>query len=193
MSNFCTVSYTCEAPKEQLDELYAVLTSLQHTEIPVVENGQGTLSLACVVRQLGGDWQQVDCRGVVTDFRREKNGTLSMEQYTDWCEQTGFRKFLEQRFHGMKIYFLEVETGFEVYQTNDVAGRYFPERYFLEANDGFQYFTTLEEAANEVSEVVGFRVEPDVDGITEAIEVYLSEHEADDVFLGFHEIVVAQD
>ena len=180
MSNLCMVSYACEGTVEQMEELNAVLALLQKAKEPIVTNGRGNLWLGCIVTYLGGNWEEVECRGEVLDFYY--NGeTLSMEQDTDWCEQAGFRRFLEQRFPGLKIYYLETESDTGWGGTNDVEGKYFPYRYYMSTSEDYEFFSSLEELAERASQIVGFKVEPDFDVIWEALEEYTDEHEDDEV------------
>ena len=57
---------------------------------------------------------------------------------------------------------------------------------------GREYFTTIEEAAQCVSEIVGKMVEPDKNVIETALEEYMDEQEDDDVWYSFHEFTVVE-
>ena len=59
-------------------------------------------------------------------------------------------------------------------------------------NDDSEYFTTIEEAAQCVSEIVGKMVEPDKNVIETALEEYMDEQEDDDVLYSFHEFTVVE-
>ena len=172
MANLCMVSYRCEGKKEQLDELNGVLKQLKGNRIAVVENDWGNLWLGCIIERLGGDWHDYRCRGAVTDFGFEKDGTLFIEQATAWCEQEGFRGFLEQRFPEVVVFYRQLESSLGYFSTNDAEGRCFSERFALESHEGIHYFVTLEEAAEYVSDWLGARVVPDVEAICDALEEY---------------------
>ena len=189
MANVCMVEYWCESKKEHLNELNSVLKLLQNANEPIVANSRGNLWLGCIVKQLGGNWKDVECRGEVISF--DYNGeSLYMEQDTDWCEQEGFRRFLEYRFPGLKIYYLEIEPCTAWGSTNDVERKHFPYRYYMSSSTGYDFFKTLEEVAEKVSKVVDFKVEPDFLAISNVLDDYTEEHEDDeeDSYYNLYEI-----
>ena len=191
MANVCMVSYQCEAKKEQLEELNAVLNLLKAMKASVVRNDRGRLWLGCVVNQLGGDWHDVECRGEVVDFGYKGGTSLWMEQETDWCEQEGFRKFLENRFPGLKVFYLEIEPGEGWGRTNDSEGKYFPERYYLSSSEGFTFFNSLAEAAAAASQILGLDISPDFDVISSALDAFTDNQDwEDDIYYNFYEIEV---
>lgn len=180
MANVCTVIYQCEAQKEQLNELNTVLEILQKATEPLVANGRGKLWLGCIVNYLGGIWEDVDCRGEVVSYDFDGK-SLSIVQETDWCEQGGFRRFLEQCFPGLKIYYLEIEPCTAWGATNDIVGKYFPFRYYMSIFDGYKFFNSLEEVAENVSKVVGFKVDFNFDTISNVLDDYTEEHKDDEI------------
>ena len=114
--------------------------------------------LGCIVSEMGGDWKEIQCRGEVLDFRLEKD-YLWVDTEVAWGEQTGFRRFLEGKYPGMKLYYREIEPGCEIYQTNDIDGSYFPEQYILdfetEDDGGYEYYDSLKEVINAVEDITG--------------------------------------
>ena len=180
LANLCMTTYQCEGDKEQLEELYSVLELLQNAKEPILDNRRGKLWFGCIVKQLGGNWEDVVCRGEVAYFDYDGE-SLCMEQDTDWCEQAGFRDFLEKRFPGIKIYYLEIEPCSAWGGTNDVEGKYFPDRYYMSVFDGYEFFCSLEEVAERVSKVVGVNVPPDFSLLSDILDEYTEEHEDDEV------------
>ena len=78
--------------------------------------------------------------------------------------------------------------------TNDANGEYFPERYYLDSYvDDSEYFTTIEEAADHVSGIIGEKVEPDKNAIEEALDEYMEELDDEDVRYSFHEFTVVDE
>ena len=119
---------------------------------------------------------------------------LTINQQTAWCEQEGVRLIIEQTFPSIKVYYLEQESGCEVFCTNDASGEYFPERYFLDSYEDWEYFETLDEAAKFVSKIIGHKVEPSVNAIDKALDKYVEEQEEnEDIFYSFHEFKVVED
>lgn len=191
MANLCTVSYICESCEEQLFELNKTLEFLHDNKAPIEINGWGKMWLGCVIKQLGGDWYDYRCRGLVLDFGFNDNGTLYIEQSTAWCEQNEFREFLEHRFPGLKVYYRQLEPCLNNISTNDVEGRYFPERFYLETHKGFYYFATIEKLAKFVATIIGYKVEPEFGIIYEALDEYLEDQgEESEAFYNLFEISV---
>lgn len=90
---------------------------------------------------------------------------------------------------------MEQESGCGVYYTNDASGDYFPERYFLDSNEDWEYFETLDDAAEFVSKIVGYDLEPSVTAIQNALDAYVKKHEEENenLFYSFHEFNVCND
>ena len=118
---------------------------------------------------------------------------LTIYQSTAWCEQEGFRKFIEQKFPSIKVYYLDIEPGCQWYGTNDKGGKYFPERYYLDSYEGTEMFNTIKEAAEYVSVIVNQKVEANIKAIELALDNFEEENEDDDVFYSFHQIQVVDD
>ena len=169
---------------------------LDGRKIPLVKNGwyDPKLWLGCLVKALGGDPQKVYCRGTITFYEMEDD-VLTLNTETAWAEMSETRHFIESCFPGMKIYYIEEESGCERFYTNDSEGIYFKDRYYLDGFDDSEYFETLEEAAKYVKEIVGHDVEADFDAIDKALSDYVEEHEEDDpdCYYSFHEFKEVND
>ena len=163
---------------------------------PLVKNGwyDPKLWLGCLVKALGGDPQKVYCRGTITFYEMEDD-VLTLNTETAWAEMSETRHFIESCFPGMKIYYIEEESGCERFYTNDSEGIYFKDRYYLDGFDDSEYFETLEEAAKYVKEIIGHDVEADFDAIDKALSDYVEEHEEDDpdCYYSFHEFKEVND
>ena len=164
---------------------------MEKRKTSILSNGFGKMWLGNLVHKLGGDWEKLRCRGEITDFSLDGN-VLTINQETAWCEQEGVRQIIEKAFPNIKVYFLEQESGCGVYYTNDASGDYFPERYFLDSNEDWEYFETLDDAAEFVSKIVGYDLEPSVTAIQNALDAYVKKHEEEneDMFYSLHEFNV---
>ena len=167
---------------------------MEKRKTSILSNGFGKMWLGNLVYKLGGNWEELRCRGEITDFSLDSN-VLTINQQTAWCEQEGVRLIIEQTFPSIKVYYMEQESGCEVFCTNDASGEYFPERYFLDSFEDWEYFETLDEAAKFVSKIIGHEVEPRADAIDKALDNYVEEHEEEneDIFYSFHEFKVVED
>ena len=194
MPNWCDTSYKCVGDPKEVRKLNSVLKYMEKRKTSILSNGFGKMWLGNLVYKLGGNWEELRCRGEITDFSLDSN-VLTINQQTAWCEQEGVRLIIEQTFPSIKVYYMEQESGCEVFCTNDASGEYFPERYFLDSFEDWEYFETLDEAAKFVSKIIGHEVEPSADAIDKALDNYVEEHEEEneDVFYSFHEFKVVED
>ena len=194
MPNWCDTSYKCVGDPKEVRKLNSVLKYMEKRKTSILSNGFGKMWLGNLVYKLGGNWEEFRCRGEITDFSLDSN-VLTINQQTAWCEQEGVRLIIEQTFPSIKVYYMEQESGCEVFCTNDASGEYFPERYFLDSFEDWEYFETLDEAAKFVSKIIGHEVEPSADAIDKALDNYVEEHEEEneDIFYSFHEFKVVED
>ena len=197
MSNTCFTTYKVVSEnKKDVTKLFKTIKRLDGRKTPLVKNGwyDPKLWLGCLVKALGGDPNKVYCRGTITFYEMEDD-VLTLHTETAWAEMSETRHFIESCFPGMKIYYIEEESGCEIFNTNDSEGIYFKDRYYLDGFDDSEYFETLEEAAVYVKEIVGHEVEATVKAIDKALSDYVEEHEEDDpdCYYSFHEFKVCYD
>ena len=186
MPNWCCTDYRCYGNKGELVELKEKLDYLSSLEKPLVENGFGKLWCGCLVSLLGGDWNEVYCRGEVDSY--EFSGTtLCISVTSAWSELGEWRKFIKSKFPNISIVYSAEEPGNIYYVTNDKEGEYFPERYILDFTDGLEYFKTLDDAAGFVSRLTGKEVktEEEIDAALEELEEK-EQREDEDVFYCFN-------
>ena len=197
MSNTCFTTYKVVSEKKKdVTKLFKTIKRLDGRKTPLVKNGwyDPKLWLGCLVKALGGDPQKVYCRGTITFYEMEDD-VLTLNTETAWAEMSETRHFIESCLPGMKIYYIEEESGCEIFNTNDSEGIYFKDRYYLDGFDDSEYFETLEEAAKYVKEIVGHEVEADLKAIDKALSDYVEEHEEDDpdCYYSFHEFKEVND
>ena len=197
MSNTCFTTYKVVSEnKKDVTKLFKTIKRLDGRKTPLVKNGwyDPKLWLGCLVKALGGDPQKVYCRGTITFYEMEDD-VLTLNTETAWAEMSETRHFIESCFPGMKIFYIEEESGCERFYTNDSEGIYFKDRYYLDGFDDSEYFETLEEAAKYVKEIIGHDVEADLKAIDKALSDYVEEHEEDDpdCYYSFHEFKEVND
>ena len=197
MSNTCFTTYKVVSEnKKDVTKLFKTIKRLDGRKTPLVKNGwyDPKLWLGCLVKALGGDPNKVYCRGTITFYEMEDD-VLTLNTETAWAEMSETRHFIESCFPGMKIFYIEEESGCERFYTNDSEGIYFKDRYYLDGFDDSEYFETLEEAAKYVKEIIGHDVEADLKAIDKALSDYVEEHEEDDpdCYYSFHEFKEVND
>ena len=193
MPNWCCTDYRCYGNKGELVELKEKLDYLNSLEKPLVENGFGKLWCGCLVSLLGGDWNEVYCRGEIDSY--EFSGTtLCISVTSAWSELGEWRRFIKSKFPNIHIVYSAEEPGNIYYVTNDKEGDYFPERYILDFTDGLEYFNSLESAAEYVKNLTGKDVQTEED-ITSALDE-LEEKELvvnEDAFYSFNKFTVIEE
>ena len=192
MANNCDTTYKCVGNPKEIQAQYNVIKRNVNRKKPRVKNGFGTLWLGCIIDALGGNWNEYHCRGEILDFNMDSDATMiTINQDTAWCEQEGFRQFIEERFPTIKVYYQEQEPGCGVFNTNSFD--YFPEKYFIDSYEDLFYWEKIEDAAKHVSGIVGHEVEASVQAIDNALDSYIEEHEDEDLFYSFHEFQLVED
>ena len=156
MTNWAYTSYRIVGKKEEVQDLYSKLQKLQNMEEPLEPNSFGIMWLGCLVTILGGNWNDIYCRGKIIDFSLD-DGVLSIETETAWGEMDEVRHFIEKVFPALKIYYYEEECGCEIYQINDKHGHFFSERFILDdfEGDGPEYYNDTDSLLKSASEIFG--------------------------------------
>lgn len=163
MPNWCFTYYAAEGPKEQLQKLSDTMTRLAAMPSPgLVENGFGSSWLGNLVTALGVDPltnPNLRCRGEYYNVDLNQSGYLTFDTMTAWCEADGTRRLIEEKFPGVHLYFISEEFGCGYWETNDVEGKYFSERYYFRAEDyddlDGNYYDTLPELLDAIQAATG--------------------------------------
>ncbi len=196
MPNWATTDYVIEGPKETLEKIYNALE--HHDVISGTDNDwEGN-----ILKELGIDWEELEIkekentvsfegyylRGFIEDYKWENDKHIAIRINAEeaWG-LTDFHKLLEQGIPDIKVYYIVEEPGCELYGTNDVEGKYFPDRYyidaFIEGKDYTEYFTSKEDAFDFVKKISGLETEKEIEAFNET---------AEDDFIYFHEFDVIQ-
>lgn len=128
MANICTTNYVIEGEQKELDALYQTMKEQQ-------EN-----NLGCMVKALGKNPDDVECRGEWTDLERQGD-TLRMTFVTAWTPCYEVTTLMKEAYPSLRIFYKAEEPGCEVYLKNDAMGKYFPETEV----DGHPYDLMTEE------------------------------------------------
>ena len=182
MPNWANTTYICEGDEKQIQELNEILQTIDKSQEPILQSDFGKWWLGNLVHLLGKDWQCYSCRGTITDFKMRDKSTIVIKQETAWAEQGGVRNAIEDRFPGIKVYYSTEEFEMSVFETNDVEGRYFPERIVLISNEGLEYFADINSLAEHVKKMIGRGVVRNINSINMALAEYCSQSEDEDVF-----------
>ena len=169
MPNWAYSSYRIVGKAEEVQDLYSKLQQLENMQEPLVDNGFGNLWLGCLVTIIGGNWNDIYCRGKIIDFSLN-DGILSIETETAWSEMVEVRHFIEKVYPAVKIYYYEEECGCEIYQTNDSHGHFFSSRYIFDdqEGEGMEYFDKPETLLAFASKAMGIKFQS-IEELEEAV------------------------
>lgn len=199
MPNWAYTQYKIKGSESEVAALHKTIQNLADMDESLLPNGFGKLWLGNLVHALGGDWNDIYCRGQILDYSLE-NGILKINTETAWDEMSETRHFIEQKYPSLHIFFQTEECGMCIFQTNDATGEIFPERWLLDYNDEkenifiWEYFKDLP-AVIEYLKNNGV-IEKDLQPTKEAIVAVLSEIEEgrpDDISFMLEEFVVVDD
>jgi len=191
MPNWCSTAYAIEGDANEIQDLYKLMKGLEDMEIPSVPNDFGTSWLGCLVDALGTDWQNVRCRGSWSCLELEED-VLKFSTETAWCPSNEVLDLVREKFPSLRYYYITEEPGMEIYETNDDAGIYFPDRYYLDVctpeEDYYnEYFTELQDVFKWLEDELGQPVKSTAD--IENLDAQWRE-ENDNSFCNLHEFKV---
>ena len=199
MPNWAYTQYKIKGSEDEVAALYKTIQDLADKEESLLPNGFGKLWLGNLVHALGGDWNDIYCRGHILDYSLE-NGILKINTETAWGEMSETRHFIEQKYPSLQIFFQTEECGMCIFQTNDATGEVFPERWLLDYNDGkenifiWEYFKDLPAVIEYLKNngVLTKDVFPSKGAITAALDE-IQEERPDDISFMLEEFVVVYD
>ena len=199
MPNWAYTTYKIKGSEKEVAALHKTIQDLEQREESLLPNGFGKLWLGNLVHALGGDWNDIYCRGHILDYSLE-NGILKINTETAWGEMSDVRHFIQIKYPSLQIFFQTEECGMCIFQTNDATGEYFPERWLLDYNDEkenifiWEYFVDIP-AVIEYLKNNGV-IENDIQPAKEAIVAVLNEMQEErpeDISFMLEEFVVVDD
>lgn len=195
MPNWCTTEYYVVGSKKELSDLNKKMERLENRKESLVKNGFGNTWLGNLVESLGGDWEKVYCRGQwMCRVYNKENNSLTFTTETAWKEMDEWRKFIESCYKTIKILFVTEEPGCGIYQTNDLGGVFFKDKYVLDYTEDVEYFETIDQAVEFIEELIGLKIEDKtVNGIQEKLDEYVEKNDEEDQYFSFHEFEEVDD
>ena len=199
MPNWAYTTYKIKGSESEVAALHKTIQNLADMDESLLPNGFGKLWLGNLVHALGGDWNEIYCRGQILDYKLD-NGILKINTETAWGEMSDVRHFIEQKYPSLQIFFQTEEPGMCIFQTNDSIGEIFPERWLLDWNDEkknvfiWEYFTDLPAVIEYLkgNGIITSEIHPTKDAITAVLEK-IQEQRPDDISFMLEEFVVVDD
>ena len=187
MANWASTSYRIEGSESDLKKVYDVIDNfVTGKSKPVLEDASKEWE-GNIVKALGASDEQLKesyLRGYIEEY--ELDGDVIRINAEEAWGATDFRHILGNLIPELTIYYIVEEAGCDVFATNDIDGKYFPEQYLVDAYvkdaDYYEYFETKGQMKDFVSSLIGKE-----DFTDEDIEAWNEEHEDDDSYIYVHE------
>lgn len=194
MPNWCITNHTIVGEEKELSELYNLMKKLEDMKTPLVENGFGSDWLGCLVVALGKKWQEYRCRGCWTCLEKHE-GSITFDTTTAWCPMNEVFDLLCEKFPSISHYYYAEEPGCCIYETNDIDGEYYPDRFYVDICTSdecshSEYFEEIEDALNWISKMEEYKF-----NTRKEVEEYFKERskENDNVYCYIHDIELSDD
>lgn len=187
MANWASTSYRIEGSESDLKKVYDVIDNfVTGKSKPVLEDASKEWE-GNIVKALGASDEQLKesyLRGFIEEY--ELDGDVIRINAEEAWGATDFRHILGNLMPELTIYYIVEEAGCDVFATNDIDGKYFPEQYLVDAYvkdaDYYEYLETKGQMKDFVSSLIGKE-----DFTDEDIEAWNEEHEDDDSYIYVHE------
>ena len=197
MPNWAYTTYKIKGSESEVAALYKTIQDLEQREESLLPNGFGKLWLGNLVNALGGDWNDIYCRGQILDYNLA-NDLLIINTETAWGEMSETRHFIESKFPSLEIYFQTEEPGMCIFQTNNSV--LFPDKWLLDWNDEknslyiYEYFTELPAVIEYLKNngIITAAIEPTKAAIV-AVLNEIQEERPDDISFMLEEFVIVND
>lgn len=191
MSNPAFMSVFIVGERRQIRSLYGKMLRLQNRKKPLVENGfyYPKRWLGNLVKRLGANWHEVDCRGTWDDLKLNRK---SLYFYTEkaWHAPFDVLSLIKKVYPTLEIYFSAVGDGWDTYLTNDKDGRFFTSRFELDMPPENDYFGTIEEVADRIGAYIGRHIEPTKEAVYAAIDEFDETNDDMDAYINLKEFVL---
>lgn len=130
MANWITIVYKIDGDKEKTLEMYQDINGAILSKEPVSVSGFGPRWIGCMVKALGGNPNEVYCRGrVVKHGYSYSDGILTIMvdiAESMYCDE--LLEFLQEKASGCKVHYLTDDACGTRY-SNDKDWKYFSEFY----------------------------------------------------------------
>lgn len=143
-----------EGDKKDIETLNNAMIELENMDEPLVPNGFGKRWIGCLVNKLGGDWEEVGCRGEWHLVELEGE-TLRISTESAWAPPLRTFRFIKSKLPSLKMYWHSEEPGMCEFWTNDADRKYFTDRYYvgMYLNDEYmnEYFASEDDILDYIN------------------------------------------
>jgi hypothetical protein len=164
---------------------------LQNRKKPLIENGfyHPERWLGNLVSRLGGDYNEVYCRGTWDDLDLNRERLYFFTE-SAWNAPFDLLRLIQKDYPGLEIFFSAVGDDWDSYLTNDAERRFFTNRFELDMPPDNDYYDSIEEVAELVGNYIGHHIEPTKEAVYQAIEEWEDENEDLDDYINLKEFEI---
>lgn len=195
MPNWCTTDYVCvgkvdnvSALLDEFERIYTTDRKEQNSDLPSRRSwlgyvGSDLLGLDPSKREVHRDGY-LSCLAVDYSFcdKNETEAYFEFSTETAWVDCRQLFHLIAEKFD-VDIFFITVELGNPMFETNDENGRFFTTQYILDNFDkGMSYYDSFEEVAEVLLKLSGESPQ-----CFDEIEDFLEKHSLSDKMI-LHEI-----
>lgn len=149
MPNWCYTDYVFEGNKKEIKELNRKAEKIKW--------------LSDLVIAYGGNPKEIECRGSIMDVSLYNDNTLHIYTETAWTDTPEVWELVMKKHKSLSCYYYTEEIGCGIYETNDVEGKYFPDRFIVYTGEAIML-----ETEQDVFACVGKIVEKEINNWDEA-------------------------
>lgn len=196
MANWASVNYTIEGP---ISDLNLLMNAIQNAPVGTY----GTRAEVDVLSILNIKWDNIKhsdgrglyLRGAITSAEWGHDNTTIILSTEEAWGVVDFKDVLKVVFPDIKIYYVVEEPNDEVYATNDVQGKYYPDRFYVDAciegDYDYNYFSNSESMYQWLAEITGDRVY-DEETLNTFNSDYYDEGTDDENYIHVHEFKIIE-
>jgi len=169
MANTCTTRIAIEGGKETLEKIFNVLKKVEKGEI---DYWGGNILLALGKKDISETGFYGWFGYYLEDIEETKEeGTFLL--YLAWEDKWTRGEFIErlqELFPEIVIYWMAEEFGCEYWETNDINGKYFSDRFAVVSDEDWEYFDTEDDMLNYLKEHFGINSRDEIENYNETNE-----------------------
>ena len=190
MPNWCLTNYVFEGEKEEIQDLYNKLISLEEMKEPLAKSDFGKRWLGCVVTLFGGNRKEIKCRGYFAELEKTSDITISFYTETAWVDMPEVWELVLSHYENIKCYFYAEEPGNAYYATNDAERKYFSTRFIVEqSEEDTEYYDDEPDLFSNIASRTGENV-MNREEMNKVLERYNEAHSDNEIFVNEYSVIM---
>lgn len=168
MANIATTTYRIFGNEKDLESLNDILINAEKESERISEKTGEPYKfwVGTLIEYIGVDIEEEfsDIHGEIPYFRYDKEEKrLTIEAYSLWSKLDCIEEAIHKKFPGLKVYYLIEEFLWGIFETNDVDGKVFNEKYHISCKDDEESLDSDEELVDYLNDYHGKEVCKDLD------------------------------